>query len=202
MDNYRISRDRAQMYFLGFGQAAIARAWHLTMDASYLYVEFFCRPYRICRSTGKVFRQWDDDEAEFGEVLSIFDLLCHSDGTVRPTGSFAPVNSLKGREKQAGVGTDFHHAAAAVFDRDPEGFRAACLALGGKPVDMGDLGFQFPVFGPLSVILKFYHGDEDFPASLTLLWDDELLKFVHYETVFYMAGFLLSSIEKYMLRGD
>lgn len=196
MDNYRVSRDRAQAYFLGFDQAAMVKNWQLKADEASVYVEFFGRPYRICRTTGQIFRLWEDAQAEFEEVLSIFDLLCHSDGSAQLTGEFAPVNSLKGREKQAGVGTAFHHTAAATFDQDPDGFRAACTALGGQPVNMGDMGFRFPVFGPLSVILKFYRSDEDFPASLTLLWDDALLRFVHYETVFYMAGFLLSSIEK------
>lgn len=196
MDNYKLSRDRAQAYFLDFDQAAIAKNWCLKTDEASLYVDFFGRPYRICRTTGQIFRLWEDSQADFEEVLSIFDLLCHSDGFAQLTGNYAPVNSLKGREKQAGVGTAFHHAAAVAFDQDPEGFRAACTALGGKPVALGDMGFRFPVFGPLSVILKFYRADEDFPASLTLLWDDALLRFVHYETVFYMAGFLLSSIEK------
>ena len=63
---------------------------------------------------------------------------------------------------------------------------------------MGDLGFRFPVFGDLSVILKFYRADEDFPASLTLLWDENMLQFVFYETVFYMAGHLLGVIREKM----
>ena len=61
-------------------------------------------------------------------------------------------------------------------------------------VRMGDIGFEFPVFQDIKVILKFYHADEEFPASLTLLWDANLLQFVFYETVFYIAGCLLSMI--------
>jgi hypothetical protein len=65
---------------------------------------------------------------------------------------------------------------------------------------MGDIGYQFPVFAELSVILKFYHADEDFPASVTLLWDENMLQFAFYETVFYIAGFLLGSIRNEMKR--
>lgn len=197
MDNYQISRDRAQDYFLGFDQDAIIRAWGLEHDGQALYVSFFGRSYAVSRQDGTVTRRWNGEPAGFSEVLSIFDLLCHEGSAKTVSGQFAPVNSLKGRPPM-GVGTDFHTGTAARFEQDPEAFCRACRALGGSPVDMGDIGFRFPVFGELSVILKFYRSDEDFPASLTLLWDENLLQFVFYETVFYMAGHLLGAIEEKM----
>lgn len=198
MNNYELSRDRAQKYFLGFDQESIIRTWELDADSQWMYMDFFGRSYRICRKTGSIYRCWDDSQAEFSEVLSIFDLLCHACDEKFVSGSYAPVNSLKNRPKAQGVGSVFDTRFAAVFDRDPEGFRQACEDFSGVPVPMGDLGFRFPVFGPLHVILKFYHADEDFPASVTLLWDDETLRYVYYETVFYMAGFLLDSLSKAM----
>ena len=197
MDNYQLSRDRAQDYFLTFDQDAIIRQWKLRHDEAWLYPEFLGQPYAVCRKTGAIFRR-DGSQAGFEEVLSIFDLLCHEGRDKFPTGRFAPVNSLPGRPRAIGVGTDFHTKTAAVFDRNPDAFRAACMALGGRAVDMGDMGFRFPVFQGLDVILKFYHADEDFPASLTLLWDDNTLQYLYYETVFYIAGFLLGSIQKNM----
>ena len=198
MNNYELSRNRAQHYFLSFDQQAIIQTWHLDSDSQWLYVDFLNRPYRICRSTGSVFRHWDGTCADFEEVLSIFDLLCHEGTNKYISGNFAPVNSLKNRPRAIGVGTSFHEKSAVLLDHEPEKFTAACLSLGGIPVPMGDLGFRFPVFGPLEVILKFYHADEDFPASVTLLWDDETLQFLYYETVFYIAGFLLKSISETM----
>jgi len=198
MDNYERSRLRAEAYFLNFDQAAIIRQWDLRHDEKNLYVEFFGRPYAVCRRTGAITRLWDGSLAAFEEVLSIFDLLCHEGQNKCPDGTFAPVNSLKGRPVTAGVETNFYNKTAARFDADPEGFAKACLALGGKPVAMGDLGFQIPVFGPLSVILKFYHSDEDFPAALTCLWDANTLQYIFYETVFYIAGFLLQSLSENM----
>ena len=197
MDNYEISRNRAQEYFLSFEQNTIVEAWGLKCDEDNLYVSFFGRDYAVSRHSGKVARCWSGEAAGFGEVLSILDLLCHDGVNKTVSGQYAPVNSLKGRPP-VGVGTAFYTETAARFDRDPESFRRACLALGGSPVAMGDLGFRFPVFGQLSVILKFYRADEDFPASVTLLWDDNTLQFVFYETVFYMAGHLLGTITETM----
>lgn len=198
MDNYALSRDRAVQYFLNFDQEAIIKTWDLPHDEENLYVDFLGRSYAICRKTGEVTRLWDKTKAEFSEVLSIFDLLCHEGKERYLSGQLAPVNSLNYAPKAGGVSTGFHTAFAARVDTNPEGFRKACLSLGGKPIDMGDMAFSFSVFKDLPAVVKFYHSDEDFPASLTLLWDANTLQFMFYETVFYVAGFLLSAIEKRM----
>ena len=198
MDNYEVSRDRAQAFFLSFDQEMIIRTWNLKHDENCMYVDFVGRSYAVCRKTGAVVRLFDGKQAGFAEVLSIFDLLCHPGEHKRLSGNFAPVNSLKGSPPAGGVNTNFHQDTARRFDRDPEGLRRACLALGGVAVDMADVGFQFPLFADITVLLKFYHSDEDFPASITLLWDANTLQFIYYETVFYIAGFLLGSIQQIM----
>ena len=192
-DNYRVSRDRAKEYFLNFDQESFIRSWKLEHDGDTVRVSFLGRDYTICRADGTVTRCWDGTEAEHSEVLSIYDLLCHEGQEKWASHRYAPVNSLRGRPP-VGVGTDFNSRIASKFDAAPEAFRRACLALGGEPVQMGDMGFRFPLFGELQVILKFYRADEDFPASATLLWDENMLLFVFYETVFYIAGVLLHTI--------
>jgi hypothetical protein len=197
MDNYTVSRNRAQQYFLGLDQEKILRTWALRHDDASIFVDFLGKPYRICRSTGEIFHENDGGQADFNVVLSIFDLLCHESREKTVTGRFAPVNSLKGNAA-VGVGTDFHTPFAACIDRNPEAFCRACKSLGGIPVHMGDIGYRFSVFGDLDVILKFYHSDEDFPASVTLLWEENMLQFVYYETVFYIAGALLRQLGEEM----
>ena len=194
MDNYEISRERAKNYFLSFDQREIIGRWNLRSDTAYLFLDFIGRPYRICRATGRVDRLFDGGQADYFETLSIFDLLCHKGDDRFLTGRYAPVNSLRGCPISAGVDTEFHGKTAQYYDRNPERLKRACSVLGGAPVKMGDIGFRFPVFDGIQVILKFYHSDEDFPASVTFLWDENTLNFVYYETVFYIAGSLLSAI--------
>lgn len=194
MDNYAISKERAQRYFLSFDQEKLLRLWPLRHDENSIFITFLHRDYCICRRTGQVCRLEDMQAADYGEVLSIFDLLCHEGLEKTVTGRLAPVNSLKGNAA-VGVGTDFYGKFAARIDADPNLFCRACLACGGVPVGAGDMGFRFQIFAELPVVLKFYHGDEDFPASLTLLWEENMLEFVYYETVFYIAGVLLSRLE-------
>ncbi len=194
LDNYTISRDRAQQYFLKFDQDQLIQNWRLPHDQDFLYVRFLHRDYRICRTSGYVTGP-DGQAAGFSEVLSIFDLLCH-EGSKTLSGQYAPVNSLRGMERTGGVGIDFHSKYCAAFDEDPAAFRRACETLGGIPVPMGDIGYRFPVFGDFSVILKFYRADEDFPASATLLWDANTLQYLFYETTFYIAGHLMQLLHQ------
>ena len=77
---------------------------------------------------------------------------------------------------------------AKQIDSAPERFRAACQAMGGREVALGDLGFEIPAFPGVAMCLKFYFGDEEFPPQLTFLWDKNILQFVRYETVYYIAG--------------
>lgn len=197
MDNYEISRQRAQRYFLGIDQENVLRKWCLHHDEACIYVDFLGRRYRICRKSGAVECLEECREANYTEALSIYDLLCHAGEEKWLSGRFAPVNSLRG-SNAVGVTTDFYTDFALRADRDPEGFRKACLKCGGMEQKIGDIGFCFPVFEGLTVQLKFYHSDEDFPSSITLLWDENMLQFVYYETVFYIAGVLLRRLQEAM----
>ena len=197
MDNYEISRDRAQRYFLGFDQDELVKRWNLQGDERNLYVDLCGVGYCIDRNSGAVFRQADGVAATYEQALSIFDLLCHRGEEKILSGSFAPVNSLRGNAA-VGVTTNFHTAFAKRADKDPETFRSACLRCGGQILPIGDMGFRFPIFAELEVQLKFYHSDEDFPASITLLWDENMLRYVYYETVFYIAAVLLRQLTETM----
>lgn len=214
-DNYELSRNRAEQYFLQFDQEAIIAAHHLQADDRWIYTRFLCDAYRIDRKTGHMQRSRDGfvtaEEAGHGDTLTIFDFLCHNmtahgaaeakaaDRTAPSlSGKWAPVNSLKGRPKTVGVGTGLFERHSAIFDRDQEGFRKGCEALGGTAVPLGDIGYQIPVWGEVSVLIKFYAADEEFPAQITMLFDENLLSFIFYETVFYMAMFVLDRIVEKM----
>ena len=126
--------------------------------------------------------------------MSIFDLLCHDGKNKTLSGVWAGVNNLKGRPNTIGVGTDFHAEISRVFDSDIPAFKKACEALGGIAVPFGDIGYKIPIFRDFSIIIKFYYSDDEFPAQTTILWDENTLEFVYYETAFYIAGFVLHEI--------
>ena len=50
------------------------------------------------------------------------------------------------------------------------------------------------MFPFLPVQLRFWDADEEFPAQLRFLWDRNTLKFLHFETVYYVIGHLLGKL--------
>ena len=190
--NYEIQRDYAKTVFLKYDQLKIIEKLHLKWDETYIYLEFVRKFYRIERCTGLV--EWSNDgfmtkeEAGFDEVLSIYDLLCYSKERPAVSGIWAPINSVKYTPRAIGVQTDFSGAQARYFDQNVDRFRTACVKLGGIEVPMGDIGYEIPVFDAIKIRLKFYLSDEEFPAQLVMLWDNEILKYMRYETTYYVMG--------------
>lgn len=194
-DNYEIQKEAAKKYFLKFDQEELIRKYDLECDADHLYVDFVGERYEIDRKTAEVLGQ--NGPGDFHVVLSVFDLLCHNENSPEQTGTWAPVNSLKGRPA-IGVDTKLQNHYAVEFDKDKEGFAKACRMLGGKEVALGDIGFEIPVFYGMSVIIKFYESDDEFPAQATVLWDEDALNYVYYETTFYIVNHIFDKIRQKM----
>ena len=194
-DNYAIQAEAARLRFLTYDQSAMP----VEKDGEYLHLRFCGSDYRIRRSDGHLFRRvgenWLPGDSH-GEVLTIYDYLCDAKPGRRPARE--PVS-------MAHLGGHVHSGLAAAsgsleraIDRDPESFRRACLALGGREASGGDLCFDLDLFPDLPVQLRFWHGDEDFPPSLDLLWDRNTLLFLRYETTWFAAGVLHSRLREAM----
>lgn len=198
MDNYEKAKKQAEKYFLTQDQEAIFRRCPFSYDGDFIFVPFLGADYRICRKTGKVEKSGDGfasvREAGFEEALSIFDFLCFEEENKRLSGKWAPVDSLKGRPVTLASMPGFYSGISRLFDQDHAAFHRACQALKGRKVPMGDIGYEIPVFPDFSVIIKFYAADEDFPAQTVILWDENTLSFLRYETTFYIASHLLKCL--------
>lgn len=230
-DNYAIAAQQAQELFLKYDQQRIIEKFGLRHDREYLYLGFAGREYRISRRTGEAASKcllpencilqagdaaekpdgaWAAD-AGYSKIMSIFDFLCHDAGPLpEKSGRWAPVNSVDHQPKTVGVEPFHLRKYAKLFDASPEKLAAACEALGGEKKDLGDIGYEIPVFfaaAPedgktrvfISARIKFYCSDEEFDAQLTLLWDTEILRVLKYETMFYVEGCIC---EELALRGN
>jgi hypothetical protein len=60
---------------------------------------------------------------------------------------------------------------ARHFADDTARFEQAALAAGGYPVTFADLAFAFPLLPRLSLLVAYWASDEDFPASMRVLFD-------------------------------
>lgn len=204
--NYDKTRDAMRAQFLTYDQDAMIARFSLGADRAYLYLPFLGGLCRIGRSDGVV--EWSDDPFETFEVgdymmsLTVYDVLCCAKPGCRLTGNYVTERSLPG---VVYTGHTANHAPtgggdglAAQFDKDPQALSRACRRLGGVPFGRGDVAYRIKLFDFLPVVFQFWRSDEDFPASITLLWDAATLDFMKYETMCYAEALLLQRLRKLM----
>lgn len=151
---------------------------------------FFSLPVHLNRTTGSIMLIDGEKETEcdFSPTLSILDYVCDRKTSAIAANVFCPVTSLPG-VFVGGSGLVMKNGALEDrIERDPPAFQKACESLGGVATGAGDMGYRLHIFPDLCMELKFYFADEDFPPQLTFLWDKNILQFVRYETVYYIAG--------------
>ena len=59
-----------------------------------------------------------------------------------------------------------------AFGFDLDAFKSACLKVGGRPVDIGNASFTFQALPRLPLMITYWLGDEDFPSSCKILFDE------------------------------
>ena len=199
-NNYLIQARQAKAYFLTYDQEALIAKLKLRFDEDYLYVPMLSEIYRIHRTTGDICREtgtgWVDANS-FEEVMTLLDLVCDCRKDRFLTGKWKNMTDF---------GLMFHRNLlegkadpwADKFEADPEGFRKACLALGGEAFPLGDAAYAIELFDGLSVLVQLWFGEEEFPACLRLLWDENALMYIKYETMYFAKGLLLRKIEELM----
>ena len=199
-DNYAIQARQAKDRFLTYDQEKLITKFGLKADPDWLYVSMLGQTHRISRKSGDMERLTDAgwiSADSHGEVMTLLDLLCDS----------REDRFLSGRWKaMTAFGQLFHRSLAEEgrdpwadrFEADPDGFRRACLALGGQPVPQGDMAYAVELFDGLRILVQLWFGDEEFPANLRFLWDENTPDYIRYETMWYAKGMLLKRLEEEM----
>lgn len=170
-------------------------------DHDYFYLRMLRRPYRVSRAAGTV--SWQTDfgrwmPAGFHEAMTIYDLLCCARPDRQLSGRFCRAENLPGAAHGANPARDLLAPFAAVCDRAPEQLAAACRALGGVPLPVGEVSFRLQLFDELPLMLQFWESDEEFPPELKLMWDENTLQFLKFETVWYAAAYLVERLTAWM----
>jgi len=190
-DNYATQAAQARQYFLTYDQPRLIAKWGLAHDEAYLYFSLFGRPYRLCRTSGAFQRKTETGwlDGSFGEVMTGLDILCDGDPDTPLTGNWKLMQNF---------GLLFHRnllepekdSFALSIQQDPEGFRRACVAVGGEIVSGGDISYAIAVMGQLKIAVQFWFADEDFPPQVRFFWDENALHYIRYETMHFAVGFL------------
>lgn len=192
MNNYEIAAANARRRFLTYDCGEILRRTGVQSDEQYLYPVMLGVKYRLCRSTGGLQRYQDgwQDANTFAETMTLLDWLCDS----------KPGRYLTGRlQSMHTFGLQFHQNVlekedplARLFQEAPERMGKLCEALGGTPVEGGDISYGIELYDGLCIVLRFWQGDEEFSPRVRYYWDENALQYLRYETMFYAIGLLES----------
>lgn len=202
ISNYEIMRNQMRREFVKYDQSRMISKFSLRNDESYIYIVFLFREYRIDRITGVV--EWSEDgfstsiEADYNESMTIYDVLCYSKDDCCLSGNYCPVNMLKGTVKSSNVGSNMFQKSADGFNGKLKELETVC-GIWGEKLDLnGDVAAKLYPFSFLPVIIQYWEADEEFPANLKFMFDENILDYMHFETIFFMMGHIVKRIQDMM----
>lgn len=160
-----------------------------------LRLTFFWREYRVCPPDFVVRRADTGEEVSSFLQALILTYLVTADGTT-PSGRWVAFHSLPDGMfyAQAFRGYAEDRLVRELGTRGLEGFRLACEHLQGKPLDLGDAGYAFPVFPRIHLAAVYWLGDEDFPARASILFEDSAPHYMSTDGLAILGSQLVTSI--------
>jgi len=73
---------------------------------------------------------------------------------------------------------------AKRYGSDPDAFEARALELGAVPTNHGDKGMRFSPFPQIPVTYVLWKADEEFPASVSVLFDASITRWFELDMIF------------------
>ena len=201
--NYQKMAVSARGLFLEKNQADMIRLWGLKHDERYLYVRFFSEPMRIDRATGVVESMGGFAPGDcVNETMVLFDLLTLAKARPRASGRWASVSVLGGIIGAGHDRTLSNEPVAAKFSGRMDALKAACERLHGLPMGRADVSYAIPVFEDFNIWFQFWEGDDEFPANIKYLFDENALSYMRYETLWYAMNALGERLDVYVNGGE
>ena len=202
--NYDIQADKCKLEFIKMDHNKIAAKFNLNYDENYLYIFFYNQKYRLNKKTGDVKKTYDGKNfvsAKYNEIMTFLDLFAYCKDDLSLSGKWINVTNLKQVFKTGRLvtHTDLFGEHAKRFSGKIDKLKKACEILKGRKINQGDVGYIIDIFDFLPVMFIFYDQDSEFPAEIKLLWDENILNFMHYETTFYVANQLFDRLEELIL---
>ncbi|MGI6010784.1 MAG: DUF3786 domain-containing protein [Ruminococcus sp.] len=159
-------------------------------DEKKMTLRYYGQEFQIDAETGAISRKEDPEGViDFNTAMNIYHLFYYSKEKPKLSGEWVPFRDVP----RAGIFTKaFFDQTVDPFARTFDGHLPELLKAGEKlgfqRISYSDAGFEAQVFDCLPIRFLFWDGDEEFPAKANVLFDRNIVEFVHEETVVLIAA--------------
>jgi hypothetical protein len=201
-NNYRLCYENLCKEFVKYDPEEVARRSGARYDSEkkQFTLTYFNKEYLISYPQGSTVLKDDkekdiytDENRMLSHKMKILSYLYRATNSSL-TNKWIPFRELEG------VGHAYHGFAKIGIDRlveffghRGELFLEAGLKLGGKKVDIGDVGIEIRVFPNVPMVFGLWLADDEFPADATILYDCSAVKELHVED---LAGLCSSATDE------
>ena len=133
--------------------------------------------------------------SEFQQAMFLYYLLT-ADGTPL-TGKWVSFADLpSGRMYNAAFQGYSGDEVVRTFGFDLDRFKSACIKASGDPVDIGSASFVFQALPRVPLMLTYWLGDEDFPSSCKVLFDESASHYLPIDACAILGSMLTGRVIK------
>lgn len=168
----------------------------LSATTGQIKLKFFGKDYLVSHPQCAVRKAKTGQDAPIVTQIILLHYLINADGTPladkwasfrQLPGGLAYEPVLKERANQP---------LERTFGDDLEGFTAAAEVLGGERLSFGDASFMFRILPRLRLAVILYVADEEFPASVNVLFDAAAANYLPTEDLTIVGGMLAGRLVK------
>ena len=110
------------------------------------------------------------------------------------SGTFCQTNMLRNTVQSANLGGNFFQKTADQLAGNVQKLEKALYKIGRKADMKGDVAAYVNAFDFLPMVVQFWDADEEFPALIKFMVDENIQDFMHFETVMFMLGHVAGRI--------
>lgn len=185
--NYETWREDWRKRFLSMDHAALLRKLpFLKQEEDSIVTPYFDSICSVSLIDGTIH---GPEPLSLMDEMNIYTLFWYAKAEARLTGEFVPFSQLKDASP---YGPAFQRGnlepLAAAFAGHGDLLEKALLAMHGKKLPTGDVGYEIRPFPCIPMRVLFWDGDEEFPAQANLLFDRSATDFIHVESVVSIAS--------------
>ncbi len=160
-----------------------------------LTVNFLGAPHRVLHPSGEVFDPAGQQASTYIAII-ILHYLVTAKGTPL-TGKWIAYRHLPGGD----IYNDPFQKRAVnpflqTFGSNPEAFRNAALALGGTELQQSGISFSFTVLPRAPLCFTLWPGDDELPASATILFDETAPDYLPTEDYAHLPAIVNGAMKK------